>query len=484
MKSYDIVIVGGGVIGSSIARELSRYKLKVAVLEKNLDVCFETSGRNSAVLHGGFAYDKGSFKAKFCLEGNIEFDEVAKELDIPFKRTGKVLVGNTKEDMEQLKKIMAQGIENGVQGLEIIDNNKLHELVPKVNGKFALFSKNSGILDPFLFTISLAENAVANGVKYYLDTEVTNILRQDNSYIIETNKESFKSRWVINSAGLNCSKISNMLGLEKYKTIGSKGTYIILDKCTGDLLPMPVYPVPSNTYMGIHVTPTMDNNVTVGPDAEFFNIDELEPDYGVPKKNMDYLAEDANNLWPCINKKDYIRNYSGILCKLVDENGKIQDFKIELNEKAPNTVNLIGIESPGLTCAVPIGRHVVDLIKEKETLEIDNEFNPIHKNILKFSEQSLEKQNELIKENSDYGEVICRCEKVTKAELLQAINNPLGADTLMSIKYRTRAMMGRCQGGYCQMRIAEMILSEKNKELKDILYGRNDSNLFVGRVKI
>lgn len=479
-NNFDIIIVGGGVVGSAIARELSRYKLKIAVLEKNEDVCFETSGRNSAVLHGGFAYDKGSLKAKFCLEGNLEFDYVATELDVPFIRTGKVLVGNTDQDFVQLEKIKAQGEQNGVVGLRLIDDKELHELVPAVVGKFALFCPSSGILDPFTYTIALAENAVQNGVKYYLSNEVIDIKHKDKKYFISTTKQQFTTKWVINSSGLNCGKISEMLGFPKYNVIGSKGTYLILDKCTGPLLPMPVYPVPSNTYMGIHVTPTVDGNVTVGPDAEKVDVYE-KINYGVPQKNMDYLAKDASNLWPCIDKKDYIRNYSGILPKWTDENGAIQDFKIEMSDDIPNSVNLVGIESPALTGALPIGRYVVNLIKSKEKLIEKNDFNPKRKGIVKFKDQTLQKQAELIAQNPDYGEMICRCEKVTKAELLQAINNPLGAKTLMSIKYRTRAMMGRCQGGYCQMRMAEMLA--QNTKLTDILYARQGSNLFVGRVK-
>lgn len=481
-QPYDVVIVGGGVVGSAIARELARYQLRIAVLEKNLDVCFETSGRNSAVLHGGFAYDTGTLKARFCVEGNHEFDQVAAELDVPFKRTGKVLVGNTPADMEQLKRTMAQGAANHATGLELIDDDRLHQLVPAVNGKFALLSKNSGILDPFLYTIALAENAAANGAEYHFGAEVTAIRRVNEVYHLDTAKGTYLARWVINSAGLGCGKISAMLGMNTYKVVGSKGTYIILDKKTGPLLPMPVYPVPSNTYMGIHVTPTVDGNVIVGPDAEQVGL-ETEPDYGVPQANMDYLADSANGLWPCIKKADYIRNYSGILPKWVDDNGVIQDFKIEANPKAPNTVNLIGIESPALTAALPIGRYVVSLIAAQESLSHKTDFNPVHKGIVRFAMQTPEHQAQMIAENPDYGELVCRCEKVTRAELLEAIHNPLGADTLVSVKYRTRAMMGRCQGGYCQTRMAEMILSEKSKAVTSLVYARNGSNLFYGRVK-
>ncbi|MCI8959071.1 MAG: NAD(P)/FAD-dependent oxidoreductase [Lachnospiraceae bacterium] len=481
-QRYDVLIIGGGMIGSAIAREMSRYQLRIGVLEKNLDVCYETSGRNSAVVHGGFAYDEGTLKARLCVEGNRIMGDLARELDFPFLRCGKVLVGNTEEDMETLKRTLVQGEKNGSQGLEIVDEDRLHELVPAAVGRFAMYSPNSGILEPFKYTIALAENAHQNGVDYYFDHEVTGISREeDGSYQVATIQGDYRCRWVVNAAGLGCGKISDMLGIKGYRIIGSKGDYIILDKRTGPLLPMPVYPVPSNTYMGIHVTNTIDGNVTIGPNADL--VDNFEY-YGVLQKNMDYLAESASRIWPHINRGDYIRNYSGILPKWVDEQGTIQDFRIEIRDDlAPHAINLVGIESPGLTAAVPIARYAIGLMKDREELKENPDFNPVRKGIIRFEEQSKEEQARLIQENPDYGEVICRCEKVTRAEILQAIHNPLGVSTMAGIKYRTRAMMGRCQGGYCQMRLEQMIEEELGKKETEVLYARQGSQVLMGKVR-
>lgn len=479
---YDVLIIGGGVVGSAVAREMARYQLRIGVLEKNLDVCYETSGRNSGVIHGGFAYDPGTLKAECCVEGNLEFDAVAEELDVPFKRTGKVLVGNTEEDMANLKRVIRQGGQNGCKGLELIDKKRLHELVPAVVGEFAMLSPNSGIVDPFRYTIALAENAGQNGVDYLFDHEVTGIERNaDDTYTVRTTKGNFYTRWIVNSAGIYCGKISEMMGIPGYRIIGSKGDYIILDKKMGALLPMPVYPVPSNTYMGIHVTPTVDGNVIIGPNAE--NVTDFTY-YGVPRKNIDDLAQSASGLWPCIHRSDFIRNFSGILSKCVDEKGVIQDFRIEARDDlAPHTINLIGIESPGLTSALPIARRVVRMMAEREKLIPNPGFNPRRTGITRFAKQSDAEKARLIARDPNYGEIVCRCETVTKAEILQAIHNPLGVSTMVGIKYRTRIMMGRCQGGYCQMRVARMIEEELGRKETEVLYARTGSNLFTGKVR-
>jgi glycerol-3-phosphate dehydrogenase len=478
---YDLIIIGAGVVGSAIARELARYELKIGVLEKNRDVCLETSGRNSAVIHGGFAYDSGSLKAECCVEGNLEFDRVARELDVPFKRTGKVLVGNTAADYESLQKTIAAGKINGSLGLEMVDQQRLHELVPTVNGEFAMFSPSSGIVDPFQYTIALAENAKLNGVDFYFNHEVSGIRRQtDDAYTVTTAQGAFTTRWIVNSAGLGAVKIAAMLGFSGYRIGGTKGNYIILDKRVGPLLPMPVYPVPSNTYMGIHVTPTIHGNVIVGPDADA--VGDYN-DYGVARRNMDYLAESAGTLWPHIHKSDYIRNYSGIQTTWLDGDGVVKDFVIAARPEAPHTINLVGIESPGLTSALPLARRVVKLLADRERLRPKQNFNPRRQGIVRFAGQSRAEQLRLVAANPDYGEVICRCETVTKAEILQAVHNPLGVETMTGIKYRTRAMMGRCQGGYCQMRIARIIQEELGKDVTEVLYARNGSNLFSGKVR-
>lgn len=477
---YDVMVIGGGVVGSAIARELSKYKIHIGVLEKNLDVCYETSGRNSGVIHGGFSYNPNSLKAKLCLEGNLLMDDVCKDLDVPFKRCGKVLVGNTPDDLKQLKKTIKQGIENGVENLSLIDKETLKEIVPEAIGEFAMLSKNSGIIDPFTFNIALAENAARNGVKYFFDNKVSAISRNGDLWEVETTKETFKTKWVINSAGLQAHKISDMLGIKGYTVIGSKGDYIILDKNLGSLLPMPIYPVPSNTYMGIHVTNTTDGNVTVGPNAEEISNFKY---YGVSKENIEVLAESALRVWPHIHKKDYIRNYSGILPKWVDKNGTIQDFKIEIKEKiAPNAINLVGIESPGLTASCAIGKHVVSMLKDFEELEVNNKFNPKRKGIKKFASMTLAEKQDAISINPNYGELICRCEEVSKAEILEAINNPLGVSTVVGIKYRTRSMMGRCQGGYCQMRVTELIEEEKGLHKEEIIYNKSGAYLFTDSI--
>lgn len=480
---YDVVVIGAGVVGSAIARELSRYKLKVGVLEKNLDVVCETSGKNSGVLHAGFNNKPGTLMAKYCVEGNLGFDKVAEELDIPFKRIGKLVVGFTKDDMDSLEMLKEQGEKNGVPGLKIISEKEIKEKQPYVQGKAALYSPMTGVLNPFIYTIALAENAHQNGAEFFLGREVKGIKNVNGVYEITTNKETFNTKWIINSAGLNSDKIAEMVGITGYKIYPCRGEYFVLDKKANQFLTMPAYPVPNKKEggLGIHLTPTIDGNIMIGPSAVY--IDEND-DYATTQDVMDMLVREGSKILPQLSRKYFIRNFAGIRPKLVSKDkGGYGDFVIKEMKEAPNMINLIGIESPGLTGALPIARSVVKMIGEKQKLIEKENFNPTRKGILKFSEQSDEKKAELIKQNPDYGEIFCRCETVTKAEVLQAIHNPLGVKTVTGIKYRTRAMMGRCQGGYCQTRIAELLAKENNLQPEDLRYLRQNGYLFKGRVR-
>ena len=486
-RIYDFTIIGAGVVGNAVARELSRYLLdgskevNMAVLEKELDVVCETSGRNSGVLHAGFNNKPGSKMAKFCVEGNLEFDQVAKELDIPFVRTGKVVVGFDDDDMKQLLKSKEQGDMNGCPGLEIIDKKRLNELAQNVGGEFAMYSPMTGIMDPFDYTIALAENAYDNGVEYYFGDAVEDINRVNELYIIKTKKKTYKAKWIINCAGLNSDKISKMLGIDGYEIYPCRGEYIILDKKMGEYLNMPVYPVvnPKLGGLGIHLTPSVDGNVFIGPSADYLDCCD---DYSATKPVIDMLFEEGKKLLPYIKREYFIRNFSGIRPKLTNKGG-YEDFVIEARDEAPNTVNLVGIESPGLTSATPIGREVVRLIKEKTLLRENPNFNPFRKAQVVFHKQPIDVQRKLIEKDPNYGEIVCRCETITKAEVLNAINNPLGVDTVTGIKYRCRCMMGRCQGGYCQTRVTELIQDVKHKKREEILYNREGSYMFTGKVR-
>jgi glycerol-3-phosphate dehydrogenase len=500
---YDVLIIGAGVVGCAVARELSRYDLKIAVLEKELDVGMETSGRNSGVLHAGFNNRPGTLMAKYCVEGCLEFDQVAKELDIPFKRTGKIVVGFTEDDKAKLCQLKEQGEQNGVPGLEIIGREKIKELAPYVDGEFALYSPVTGVLNPFIYTIALAENARQNGVDFYFDNEVlainhldkapgakstihAGLANQENQpacYQVTTKKATYTGSWLINCAGLNADKIARMLGIDDYTIYPCRGEYFILDKKAGDYLKIPAYPVPNPKEggLGIHLTPTIDGNILIGPSSEYI---EERDNYAATQEIMDLLLKDGSRIFPYIRREFFIRNFAGIRPKLVSkEQGGYADFVIEEREEMPRAINLIGIESPGLTSALPLARRVVAMVGEKENLKERHDFNPYRQGILCFSEQTPERKKELIEQDPNYGEIICRCETITKAEILQAIHNPLGVETVVGVKNRTRAMMGRCQGGYCQTRITELIMQEKGKEPQEVIYARQGGNMFRGRVR-
>lgn len=482
-EKFDVMIIGGGVVGSATARELSRYKLKIGVLEKALDVVDGASGRNTGLLHSGILYKKNLLKTECCIEGNKEFEKIAKELDVPFKRCGKLIVGFGDTEKKRLLELYDRGLENGVQGLRIIDRDEIKKIEPNVDGDWAIYVPSAGILCPFTYTIALAENAAQNGVKYYFDHEVKKISKMsDDLFCIHAGKDIFMSRWVINCAGLYAYKVSEMLGFEAYKPNRVKGEYEILDKKAGKYLSMPVYPTPNkNGEFDVHVTPTIDGNVLVGPTIE--NIGD-KIDYTATQKKIDELNKNGAKMFSYVKREYFIRNYAGVFPTIEDKNThKEMDYRIETKEDIANAINVVGINSPGLTSAMPIARRIAEKIKMNEELVLNECFNPIRHGIVKFSEQSVDGKRKLIEENPDYGEIYCRCECVTKAEVKQAIHNILGVSTVSGIKYRTRATMGRCQGGYCETRLTKMIQDELGKNKKEVLLNKNGAYMFTGEVK-
>lgn len=482
MEGYDVAVIGAGVVGCAVARELARYAVRIGVFEKELDVACGNSSRNTGMLHAGFTYKPGSLKAECAVEGNQEFDQVAEELDVPFRRTGKLVVGFTEHDRENLLKFKAVGEKNGVRGMRIIDKDELNQLDPSAGGEFAMYVPSSGILDPMQYTIALAENACKNGAVFHFASEVTAIERVGGGYCLKTTSGDFGAKWVVNCAGMYAPEISEMLGYPNYPTKGFKGEYFVLDKKAGRYLKIPVYPAPNDKGgFATHATPTIDGNVLVGPDS--YETEGRE-DYAVTKEHLDGLIRDGQKMFKYMKREYFIRNFAGIRWKRFDpETGEILDFLLEADEDKPGTVNLVGIESPGVTCALPLARRAVRIIAGREGLEPNPDFDPRRRGIRRFCEMTAEEKKAAIAQNPDYGEVVCRCENVSRAEILQAIHNPLGVQTVTGIKNRTRATMGRCQGGYCETRITRMIEEELGLCPEEVRYSKPESRMFTGRVR-
>ena len=482
-NAFDVLIIGGGAVGCAIARELSRYKLRIALLEKEADVAAGTSGRNSAVVHAGFNNRPGSLMATYCVEGNEGFEALCAQLDVPYQKTGKLLVAFCEEELRTLEKLVRQGEQNGCKGLRLIGKEELAAMAPNVGGIGAMISPNTAIFDPFRYTVALAENAVKNGVQVCLNTEVTAISKEDASFAVETSKGTYRGKVLINAAGLSSAAVSAMAGVEGYRIYPCRGEYLILDQIAGEQLSLPVYPAPAAGIggLGVHLTPTVHGNIIVGPSNEYIDDDS---DYATTQAVLDKLFREAQQLLPTLQRKDIIGAYAGLRSKQAPpEEGGFRDFVIKEEETVPGFINLVGIESPGMTASMPIARRVAEMVRQKLAPAENSGFDPVQKGICRFAEQSDEKKAQLIAENSDYGEIICRCQQITKKEICEAIENPLGVKTIAAIKYRAWPTTGRCQGGYCLSRIVEILEKEYGMAPEEISQRGEGSELFSGRVK-
>ena len=488
MRYYDAAVIGAGALGCAAAYTLSGYELSVCVIEKEADAASGASGRNSAVSHAGFNSKRGSLAAHYCVRGNRGLESVCRRLNVPFIKTGKLVVAMDESDIASLYGLVSGGEYNGVEGLSIITAEDAGRLVPGISCTAAMLSENTAIFDPFLYTVALAEYAAVNGVEFYFEspvTGITNIKAENNKinmFSIKAGNHTIRARYIINAAGLFSSEILRMAGGAYYPIYPCRGEYHILDKNSRAKLDMPVYPVPKPGIggLGVHLTPTTGGNIIIGPSAEYIGDPE---DYACTHEAMDNLIAEAKILFPAVDSKDIIRSYSGIRSKLVPvSSGGFGDFIIGEDEKVRGMFNLIGIESPGLTSSMPVAEDAAGKIVRKTGALKKSETVP---RVLEtpFNLLTEDEKYEKVRTNPLHGEIVCRCEKITKAEIIRAIENPLGVRTLAGIKYRTRAMTGRCQGGYCLTRIAEILINEYGMRPEEITNRGKGSELLTGRTK-
>lgn len=452
---YDVVIIGAGVVGGMIARALAKYELDICILEKENDVACGASKANSGIVHAGYDAKPKTLKAKLNVMGSKMMKEVASSLGVKYKNNGSLVIGFNDEDKLVLEELYNRGITNGVEGLEIIDSAKLHELEPNLSSeiKWALHAKTGSIICPYELTIASIGNAMDNGVKLELNYPVTNIIKKEGYYEVYSNDKMLEAKLVINAAGLFADSIAKMVGDDSFDITPRKGEYILLDKETKPLVNHTIFRTPSKMGKGILVTPSVDNNLLVGPTS--VNINDKD-NKNTTQEGFDLIMSQARQNVPTINFRNSITSFTGLRAA-----GNTGDFII--NMPYDNFVNVAGIESPGLTAAPAIALYVLDLLQEKGySFKEKEHYISTRKSMSYFAEASIEEKNEIIKKDPSYGKIICRCETVTEGEILEAIRtNPKPTD-LDGIKRRTRAQMGRCQGGFCMPYIVELLARENN----------------------
>ncbi|MDD7770355.1 NAD(P)/FAD-dependent oxidoreductase [Suipraeoptans intestinalis] len=458
----DVIIIGAGVSGCAIARELSRYELSVCVIEKESDVGEGTSKANSGIVHGGFDAKPGSLKAKLNVEGNRMMEEMAKKLDFPFRRNGSLVICHREEEVGALKNLLEQGKANRVEGMRLLGREEALKLEPNLSGEIyaALHIPTGGIVCPFGMNIAYAENAAENGVEFLLETEVLAIRPLETGYLIQTDQKDLETRCVVNAAGVYADVFHNMVSAQKIHITPRKGEYCLMDKEVGGLVDHTIFQLPTEKGKGVLVTPTVHGNLLVGPTA--VDIEEKEGTFTTAEGLKEVLEKSGRSV-RSVPKRKIITSFAGL--RAHEDGG---EFVIGEVPDAEGFIDVAGIESPGLSSAPAIGVYVKDLLVKKLLPEPKQQFIETRKDILRFMELSEEEKHAVMQKEPAYGTMVCRCEQVTEGEVLDAIRRPLGARTLDGIKRRTRAEMGRCQAGFCTPKLMELLARELQIELKEV----------------
>lgn len=465
---YDVIIIGAGVSGCAIARELSRYKMKTMVLEKALDVCEGTSKANSGITHAGYDAKPGTLKAKLNVEGNRRMKALSEELDFPYKQNGSLVLCFDEKDRSKLEELKKRGECNGVPDIRILNREEVLSLEPGAGEQVvsALYAPTGAIVCPFGLTIALAENAAVNDVEFQFGTKVKIIRKAAQGYLIETNKGSFETKLVINAAGVYADELHNMVSEEKMKLTPRRGEYLLCDKLSKGIPSHTLFQLPTALGKGVLVTPTVHGNLLIGPTAE-----DIEDKEGIETtaEGMELIREKAALSVKELPLRQVITSFAGLRAHAGE------DFIIGEVPDAPGFIDVAGIESPGLTCAPAIGAYVADIVKKLLSPAEKENFIAERKGIPSMALASGKERQRLILENPAYANVICRCEMVTEGEIIDAIRRPVGARTTDGIKRRTRAGMGRCQSGFCNPKVVEILARELGVDESEVLKSGEDS---------
>lgn len=471
-----IVVIGGGVVGCAVARELSAYCADIMLVERNNDVATGTSKANSGIVHAGFDAHTGSEKAKFNVMGAKMFAAKSKELDFPFRNNGAMVLNFTEEGNAKLQELLEQGIRNGVEGLKIISGDEARQIEPEISKEVvsALYVPTSGIVGPYEMTIAYAENAAANGVKFEFNMRVKSIKKNGKGLTVVTDKGEINCDAVVNCAGVYSDELNNTVSNNKEKIVARKGEYMLLDKSCGYLTNATLFQLPTAMGKGVLVSPTVHGNIIVGPTA--LDIEGKE-DVDTTVAGLSNAFTQASLSVPALNKRTVITQFSGLRAHSVKNDFTVGESDVE------GLYNAVGVESPGLTSAPAIGEYLAELIAKKYKLGKNAKFNPKREGIKQFATMTDDERAEIIKKNPLYGKVVCRCEVVTEGEIVDAIHRTPGAVDLDGLKRRTRAGMGRCQAGFCTPRLMEILARETGVGMDEISKKGAGSELIVGVVK-
>lgn len=474
---YDIVIVGCGITGSAIAYELSKYDLKVAVLEKENDVSTGATKANSGIIHAGFDPAPNLLMAKLNVRGAHLAKEVCKKLDVLYKQCGAMVVAFDDEQKKILETLMQQGIENGVQNQAIIDGDGARELEPNLSGdvKWALYEPDSAIVSPWEFCIALIETAIKNGVELFLDTDVFKIEKTNGIWKIN---DKFESKVVINAAGINADKIHDLANEHDFDILPKSGEYYLLDKAEGNRVTRTIFQAPTDNGKGVLISPTVHGNLIVGPDSKNVTGNDTK----TTNDGLDFVAKKATLSVPSVNLGQNIRNFAGVRART-----NVKDFiicEVIADGKHTGFIDVAGICSPGLSASLAIGEYVEKIIDDASAfldLRLNKKENFIDtRKKIRFKELSEEEKAKIIKENPSYGHVVCRCETITEGEILECFNSPIPPRSLDGIKRRVGTGMGRCQGGFCAPAIVPMLAEKLGIDSSEILQELEGSTILSG----